>query len=602
MKKNSEDYFFDDIPNETFIFDPDTLKIIGSNCIVEQKLGYTSDELRNMSALDLISKTEHKQYLDKLLLLINQNKLQIKINTSFYCKDGTHYFTNIFIQLITLNGKKYCLAQSINPSIQNINKNYINEEAEEINVILNGLQDAVIILDSDGKVTFRNLKAQQMFGYSDSEIIGKDLSHIIMSYDVLYDQYIKMINNFGSSGSTDSFGKRFEFTVKHKDNTEVYVSLSLSAVKTKSGWHIIGILRDISDLKKIMIELENKRKEYLQLSENAPIGITCCDLKGNITYVNPRALTILGSKSIEETKKINLTEFPLLVKYGVANKLIDCMVNNVSDIYEIKYMSKWGKSLWLKLYLKPLEENGYINGAQLLFDDITEKKQLEIEKKAKDERLQMMLKGIPRPAWLISEDYVILSQNKVAEKLLHKKVGEVCGIDKNKASFFQFENIKDKNISINFEYKINNAIWNTWWIPLGESIYLYYAEDVTKYKTIEEKLLKLSATDSLTGLYNRRYFMEKLEEKIESAKLNNETLSLIMVDLDHFKDINDMYGHNVGDIVLKKISDEMVKNQIKKNEIIARWGGEEFVILLPEISLDNAIKFAELASGIAKPV
>ncbi len=107
-----------------------------------------------------------------------------------------------------------------------------------------------------------------------------------------------------------------------------------------------------------------------------------------------------------------------------------------------------------------------------------------------------------------------------------------------------------------------------------------------------EKIDLMATTDGLTGVYNHRYFQERFTELLEKGKRYNETFSLILLDIDFFKKVNDNYGHPVGDLVLKKVS-QTVKNGARKIDIVARYGGEEFAVILPQISKDNAYKFAE---------
>lgn len=107
------------------------------------------------------------------------------------------------------------------------------------------------------------------------------------------------------------------------------------------------------------------------------------------------------------------------------------------------------------------------------------------------------------------------------------------------------------------------------------------------------KILKeIADTDELTGLYNRYFLDEKIVEEIEKADKDNTPLSLIIFDLDHFKRVNDTWGHDVGDVVLIRTAD-MARRIIGSSEILARWGGEEFVILMPQTSLDGALVAAE---------
>jgi diguanylate cyclase (GGDEF)-like protein/PAS domain S-box-containing protein len=118
------------------------------------------------------------------------------------------------------------------------------------------------------------------------------------------------------------------------------------------------------------------------------------------------------------------------------------------------------------------------------------------------------------------------------------------------------------------------------------------SRDVTENKKMEEQLLILSTTDPLTMAYNRRYLLHMLNSEISRAVRYNAVFSLIMFDIDHFKNVNDTYGHDAGDEVLKSIV-TMMQKRIRKNDILARWGGEEFMILLSGTNLVNAGIFAD---------
>jgi diguanylate cyclase (GGDEF)-like protein/PAS domain S-box-containing protein len=113
-------------------------------------------------------------------------------------------------------------------------------------------------------------------------------------------------------------------------------------------------------------------------------------------------------------------------------------------------------------------------------------------------------------------------------------------------------------------------------------------ENAQLYKEME----KLAITDSLTGLYNRRFFFAFAENEIERTKRYNKNLSIIMVDIDHFKDVNDRFGHLIGDQVLKEISD-ICLSILRKVDVMCRYGGEEFVVLLPETEESDAAHAAE---------
>ena len=108
----------------------------------------------------------------------------------------------------------------------------------------------------------------------------------------------------------------------------------------------------------------------------------------------------------------------------------------------------------------------------------------------------------------------------------------------------------------------------------------------------QERLFKLSNTDALTGLLNRRSFIDKSKEEFERSIRYDRPLSLMMIDIDFFKMINDQYGHMVGDVVLQKVAHEITL-QLRTNDIFCRWSGEEFILLIPESDNNNGQLISE---------
>lgn len=109
---------------------------------------------------------------------------------------------------------------------------------------------------------------------------------------------------------------------------------------------------------------------------------------------------------------------------------------------------------------------------------------------------------------------------------------------------------------------------------------------------IHERLREDGLTDSLTGLSNRRFFERRLKEEVKRWYRNDTALSCMLVDIDFFKNVNDQYGHQVGDTVLKKVSN-LLGSDLRASDVLARYGGEEFVLLLPETDGSHAIEIAE---------
>lgn len=481
---------FENSLNEIYIFHPETLKFIAVNRGARENLGYTIEELSTMTPLDLKPELDPESFRTLLEPLVRGAQEQVLFNTVHRRKDGSLYPAEVHLQLFEHSGEKVCLALIIDLSERRRMEEELRAREATLSAIMGSARDAIVMLDGQGNVTFWNPAAEQIFGYFREETLGQDLHRLVVPDECLYQAYNKAFKHFQLTGEGNAIGKTIELKAKHKDGRELNVEISLSALRIKDAWHAVGIVRDISERKRL--EEENRRKE---------------------------------------------------------------------------------------------------------------------------ERFRLILEGIPSPAWLVSRERRILAQNKAAAALFETKIGDYCWegihggeylpdvhreafkksgspLPGTKCYFCRGDEALDRKEPINSEVEIAGVIWDTWWIPLGEDIYLHYAVDVTKYKKMEEQLYRLSITDPLTNAYNRRYFMQVLEQEIERTGRTGLPFSIIMVDLDHFKSINDRFGHAVGDRVLKSLVD-MIKQRIRKTDCLARWGGEEFIILLPNIPVDKAAGLAE---------
>lgn len=129
-------------------------------------------------------------------------------------------------------------------------------------------------------------------------------------------------------------------------------------------------------------------------------------------------------------------------------------------------------------------------------------------------------------------------------------------------------------------------------IKVGDTI-LKYLSGANIEALYHEEIYNMTIKDGLTQIANKRFLLDHLDKEFARAKRYNRYLSLIMFDLDKFKDINDRFGHLTGDYVLRELS-AVLQKRIRKEEVFARYGGEEFVIVLPETSKDGAKSFAEI--------
>ena len=136
--------------------------------------------------------------------------------------------------------------------------------------------------------------------------------------------------------------------------------------------------------------------------------------------------------------------------------------------------------------------------------------------------------------------------------------------------------------------------------PINNKELSVRVKNLIKVKELKESIDVVSTTDELTGLFNRKYLHQRLEAELSRSKRYNISLSCLLLDIDYFKVINDMYGYDCGDVLLKKLA-EIMSQHVRKEDVLTRYGDEEFIILLPNTDEEHAYLFAErLRRDIAK--
>ncbi|EGM68293.1 sensor domain-containing diguanylate cyclase [Shewanella sp. HN-41] len=141
------------------------------------------------------------------------------------------------------------------------------------------------------------------------------------------------------------------------------------------------------------------------------------------------------------------------------------------------------------------------------------------------------------------------------------------------------------------EQELLNTFWGNLALSLVVTLGILFISNMTLGR-YQRKLEIMASTDKLTGAANRQVFEEYFHRALEKAKSDQAAMSILLLDIDHFKKVNDNYGHSIGDLVLKTVCN-LLRGQLKEQDVLCRWGGEEFLILVPEMDLSRAAEFAE---------
>jgi diguanylate cyclase (GGDEF)-like protein/PAS domain S-box-containing protein len=224
--------------------------------------------------------------------------------------------------------------------------------------------------------------------------------------------------------------------------------------------------------------------------------------------------------------------------------------------------------------------------------------------------LNIVLDHITQGMVVVGPDYRTLAFNRHFEEMFQLPPGtvevgidfreilktwaEATGQDQKMLDYAIYQLDEPATFEFEFPQLINGE--RRWCLlthnPLPGKGFVRTFTDITKRKALEATLVKLSREDPLTGLHNRRTILDLLEEEIQRGQRYKHPLSLLMMDIDHFKKINDQWGHPTGDEVLKSFAAEC-RSVMRENDKMGRFGGEEFVMVLPETGKMDAVLVAE---------
>ena len=352
-------------------------------------------------------------------------------------------------------------------------------------------------------------------------------------------------------------------------------------------------------------------KMLAEVLNNVGAYIYTKNLDGLYTYVNQPVLDLFN-KSLEEVIGFDDSQF---FDFDLSEQLNrndqKVMLQGVAlESEETNYIRSLKETRIYKAVKKPLfDSDGNIVGMCGISTDITDEKNLQKMVRSQQHLLNAVLdnadayiymKDIDRTFQYVNSKVAELFGDS-AENIIGKKDTEVLSTEVAEHFHLSDQRVFDTNEkqiieesseddSGEIRHYISTKI--PYQLEGGTPALIGFSTDVTELYTLKEEFRKQANTDSLTALYNRRYFTEHAEREFYRAKRHLRIVSLISIDIDHFKNINDGYGHPAGDKVLISVA-KCLLPCIRQEDILARIGGEEFSILLPETTLQSANIVAE---------
>jgi len=371
---------------------------------------------------------------------------------------------------------------------------------------------------------------------------------------------------------------------------------------------------------KVKDALEESEQKYRTLIENVNIGIyrNTGGSRGRFLQVNPAMVRMFGYKSIVELTKIlvsDLYQNPEDRRLFIKELLRKGSINDK----ELRLRKKDGRPIWCSCTAKVrYDGQGNIKWIDGVIEDITTRKKAEERLRHSEVRLRSFMNSATDRFLLFDAKLKLIEVNRIILKGLGIKKCELIGKHILKISpDLKKKGIYDKYLEVvrtgkpiviedyTTHPKFGDKQFTIKAFKVGGGLGII-ATDISKAKqsekklaTLNQELLKtnkrfkqLALKDSHTGLYNHRYLMEVIEKEFYRAKRDAHPLSVIMFDIDYFKSINDVYGHQFGDLVLKQFAASL-KKMVRKYDTVVRFGGEEFVLLSPGTDRSTALSLAQ---------
>ena len=398
------------------------------------------------------------------------------------------------------------------------------------------------------------------------------------------------------------------------------VNRSMSALLARLGG-------TASELKQSISELEFQKQA---LDKHAIVSIA--DAQGQITYVNDKFCQVSQYASMEllgqNHRMLNSDYHSKMFFAGMWRTIAS------GEVWqgEVRNRKKDGSFYWVDTTIVPfLDESGKPYQYVSIRTEVTRTKEAEqylrrgkedletlvhertAELKEREEVLRLITSAAQDAIVMVDNDGKVTFWNKAAETVFGYSAEEMMGKDPQdsivpqryheqyQAGFRQFlfsgesslvnkttevEALHKGAIPFFAELSLSAVQIRGKWQGIG------IVRDITDRKQAEETLRQLASTDSLTGIANRREFDAALQAEMSRTERYRQPFSVLLLDIDHFKQVNDTFGHQTGDVVLRGLA-RLVAGRIRAQDMFARWGGEEFVILVPNCNAVEARMFAE---------
>ncbi len=360
-----------------------------------------------------------------------------------------------------------------------------------------------------------------------------------------------------------------------------------------------GTIEDIHEHKQATLALQERERQLQTVFNQAVVGLMHRDQSNRVLMINQHYCEILG-RAREELEGVSMIQFthpedakwqaPLLQQHEATGEPLQL---------EKRYLRPDGSVVWCKVNVSYVRDDaGAVAGTITVAEDITAHKLAEERAQEAHSLLQEVIDSVDDLIFVKDRNGLFLAANlkfggakiigKYDHELYEPEIAEKYRSDDLRVlasgrKLSVEEDVPGETVRHYHTVKVP-------WRKNGDIIgVIGIARDITERKKTEERLRWAAHHDELTGLPNRRLFQKKIKDAFEKTMAGQRRVGLLSLDVDHFKQINDKFGHDVGDIFLKGFADRL-RQAVGRQGVIARLGGDEFAVLLPDIGGEDDVR------------
>jgi diguanylate cyclase (GGDEF)-like protein/PAS domain S-box-containing protein len=485
----------------------------------------------------------------------------------------------------------------------------MRNERRRFKTIIDNASDGIFVINQEFKIVDYSHMAKTMLGYSDEEMLRLHIT----DWDAQIDEegLKNLIASFSDKPVT------FETIHRRKDGSTYNASITSVLMDIDDTQYIYASVRDISEVKKLQDAILHERNFIDTIIESANAIIAVIDSDGRMIKLNTYGENFSGYTQEEISQEPY--KWRCFLPEDVRDRVVSIVENakqgNIIKSYQNAWYSKSGESKmfeWSNTLVK--KEDGSMDYIATIGIDITQ-----------DQEQKTFLNLL-----INSQSHMMILADGYELKYVNQAVLDFFDFATVEDMRLQYRCVCDTFIENDFSFHLGVMPPNMTWIeaiqqlPSQEQIVSIYSKKENKEKIFKvnvetydhskvylltfvdisdtmAKQLDLeykSYHDPLTKAYNRVYFYECYESIMRSDRFSNHHVAIAMIDIDHFKNVNDNYGHDVGDDVLKSLV-RIIQENSRASDTLIRWGGEEFILLIP---IKNEASFYKTLESLRKTI